>query len=104
MGIEPSQGGQGSFCRYLAEGLIEIGHSVEIAGEEGWADFCKKSAIALRSPEKAFSHANRIDLIHVNGPGIRHATQGLLRGYRVLLTHQDHRYLCPATTAWTPRG
>jgi glycosyltransferase involved in cell wall biosynthesis len=101
-GLAPQHGGQSSFCRYLAEGLLELNHSVEIGADEGWAEFCKQKGIALRS-----SHTpslNGIDVVHVNGPGIREAALGLVLGKKVVMTHQDYRYLCPANTAWTPDG
>lgn len=102
MGLAPSHGGQSSFCRYLAEGLLELNHSVEIAADDTWAGFCKQNGIALRnSNARKF---NGIDVIHVNGPGIREAAWGLVSGKKVVLTHQDYRYLCPAHTAWTPSG
>lgn len=101
-GVDPHHGGQGSFCRYLAEGLVELGHAVEMAGGQGWAGFCGEWGIPLRDGQGAPS--KKVDLIHVNGPGIRRAVLGLTSRHKVVLTHQDHRYVCPATTAWTPKG
>src|SRR5262245_14860795 len=101
-GIGLESGGQGSFCRFLTEGLKELGHSVEIAGEAGWASFCRQNGVPLRHtsgmPRKG------MDIVHVNGPGIRASLLGILSKHRVLLTHQDHRYICPVGTAWTING
>jgi glycosyltransferase involved in cell wall biosynthesis len=101
-GIKPESGGQGSFCRYLAEGLLESGHSVEIAGDYEWTGFCKGRDIALHTHQNFF--VKDIDIIHVSGPGIRNGALGLISRHKVLFTHQDYRYLCPANTAWTPSG
>jgi glycosyltransferase involved in cell wall biosynthesis len=101
-GIDPYYGGQGSFCRYLAEGLIELGHNVEIAGGKNWVGCCEQLSIPLRSDRGPA--AKDVDVVHVNGPGLRRAARELASRHKVVLTHQDHRYICPATTAWTRDG
>jgi glycosyltransferase involved in cell wall biosynthesis len=101
-GIGPESGGQGSFCRYLTEGLRELGHCVEIAGESEWASFCRQNGVPLCQPSRM--PRKRMDVVHVNGPGIRAALLGLFSRHPVLLTHQDHRYICPVGTAWTIKG
>ena len=100
--MDPHYGGQGSFCRYLAEGLVELGHHVEISGGENWVRFCKQWSISLHSDQS--KAAKGADVIHINGPGLRRAAGELISRNKVLLTHQDHRYICPATVAWSRDG
>lgn len=101
-GVYPQRGGQGSFCRYLAEGLVELGHSIEIVASGEWAEFCRKWDIRLRNGRR--QSVTKPDAVHISGPAVRSAIIELAAGRNVLLTHHDHRYICPATTVWTPNG
>lgn len=101
-GVTPGSGGQGSFCKYVAEGLIELGHSVELNAGQEWSAFCKQWSISLRNGDG--SPAGPVDVVHLNGLGIRRAIRETLRGSRLIFTHQDYRYMCPSFIAWTPNG
>jgi glycosyltransferase involved in cell wall biosynthesis len=101
--VLPALGGQGSFCRHLAEGLIHLGHDISIIGEPGWSEVCRCLGAKLRdrlSPEVL----RAAGIVHVNGPGRRAAFLALALRRPLVMTHQDYSYLCPASTAWTPDG
>ncbi len=103
-GITPSVGGQGSFCAFLAEGLATLGHSVTIAGGHAWAPFCHSRRVRLAASKPSAKFIRSMDIVHVNGRGVRAAAQGLLSGRRVVLTHQDYSCFCPASVGWTVAG
>ncbi len=101
--IVPALGGQGSFCRYLAEGLADLGHEITIVGEPGWSEFCRAPGVEF-SGRLSPGLLRAADVVHVNGPGRQAALLARVLGRPLLVTHQDYSYLCPAATAWTPAG
>ncbi|HEV2388254.1 MAG TPA: glycosyltransferase family 4 protein [Candidatus Acidoferrales bacterium] len=102
-GIVPSAGGQGSFCRYLAEGLTRLGHDVVIIGDPRWVGFCR-SLGAGYSGRVSAEALRRADVVHVNGPGRTATAMALALRRPVVMTHQDASSLCPIGVAWTPEG
>jgi glycosyltransferase involved in cell wall biosynthesis len=101
LGIVPSAGGQGSFCRYLATALRARGVEIVIgSGHAEWQRLGAAEAISVESEPRY----GAFDLIHFNANNRSGLARALPTGRPIVVTHQDYHAVCPEGAAYDPRG